>query len=197
MIGYAVTVVCEASNKQHRTDQPNAWHDYRKYVGDFMPGFPKIVIVQDLDSPRCMGAFWGEVNSSAHQALGCVGTITDGAIRDTDEMNDVGFKALARRLCVGHAHSWPVRWNTEVTVFGRTVRPGQLIHADKHGFLAIPEGEEHGLLDAAIFMDNNELATVIPATRNAVGLSTDEIIARLDAASAQFGANVKEKFQNK
>ena len=86
MIGYAVTVVCEASNKKHRTDQPNAWHDYRKYVGDFMPGYPKIVIVQDLDTPKCVGAFWGEVNSGAHQALGCVGTITDGAIRDT-----VGF----------------------------------------------------------------------------------------------------------
>ena len=38
MIGYAVTVVCEASNKKHRTDQPNAWHDYRKYVGDYSGG---------------------------------------------------------------------------------------------------------------------------------------------------------------
>jgi 4-hydroxy-4-methyl-2-oxoglutarate aldolase len=196
MIGYAVTVVCEASKKEHRDNKPNAWHDYRKYVGDFMPGYPKIVVVQDLDSPRCVGAFWGEVNSGAHLALGCVGTITDGAIRDVDEMKDVGFKALARRLCVGHAHSWPVKWGCAVEVFGRSVNPGQLIHADKHGFLVVPEGDEHGLLDAALFMDNNELSTVIPATRGAVGMTPDQVIERLDAAGEQFSANVKAKFQS-
>ena len=59
--------------------------------------------MQDLDKPRVIGSFWGEVNSNIHRALGCVGTITDGAIRDVDEMTNAGFKALARRLCVGHA----------------------------------------------------------------------------------------------
>jgi regulator of RNase E activity RraA len=77
------------------------------------PG-PKIVVVQDLDKPRVIGAFWGEVNSNVHLALGAVGTITDGAIRDLDEMNSAGFKALARRLCVGHAYSTPVRWTSTV-----------------------------------------------------------------------------------
>ena len=57
-----------------------------------------------------IGSAWGEVNSNVHRALGCVGTITDGAIRDVDEMTNAGFKALARRLCVGHAYSVPVRW---------------------------------------------------------------------------------------
>jgi len=43
---------------------------------------------QDLDKPALHGAFWGEVNSNIHKALACVGTITDGAIRNTDEMNN-------------------------------------------------------------------------------------------------------------
>ena len=38
-----------------------------------------------------------------HRALGCVGTITEGAIRDLDEMTAAGFKAIARRLCVDAA----------------------------------------------------------------------------------------------
>jgi regulator of RNase E activity RraA len=76
------------------------------------------------------GAFWGEVNSNIHKALGCVGTIIDGAIRDVDEMNNAGFKALAKGMCVGHAYSCPVRWNCSVEVFGRKIEPGQLIHAD-------------------------------------------------------------------
>ena len=83
-----------------------------------VPG-PKIVVVQDLDKPRVIGAFWGEVASNIHRALGCVGTIIDGGLRDLDEMNSAGFKALARRLCVGHAYATPVLWGGEVEVFGR------------------------------------------------------------------------------
>ncbi len=97
-----------------------------------------------------------------HRALGCVGTITDGAVRDIDEMTDAGFKALARRLCVGHAFVHPVRWGCEVEVFGTKVSPGDLIHADKHGFLVIAPEEQERLLDAATFMDRNECETVIP-----------------------------------
>ncbi len=192
MVGYAVTVVIEPSNASHKQNA-SAWADYRRYVASVES--PKIVVVQDLDKPNVIGAFWGEVNSNVHKALGCVGTITDGGIRDLDEMNNAGFKALARRLCVGHAHSTPVRWNCSVEVFGRKVEPGQLIHADKHGFLAIPFGEEAGLLDAARFMDSNECETLIPAARGSTGSSTDEIIEKLARAGAEFGANAKAKFQ--
>jgi regulator of RNase E activity RraA len=193
MVGYAVTVVVEPSNKAHREANPTAWTEYRKYVAS-MPG-PKIVVVQDLDKPRTIGAFWGEVNSNTHRALGCVGTITDGAIRDVDEMTNAGFKALARRLCVGHAHVHVIRWGCEVEVFGRKVRSGQLIHADKHGFMAIPEGEEDNLLDASRFMDTNECETVIPAARGSVGLPLDQIITNMSAAGRQFGENVRKKFK--
>ena len=152
---------------------------------------------KDLDKPRTIGAFWGEVNSNVHRALGCVGTITDGAIRDLDEINNAGFKALARRLCVGHAFVHPVRWGCEVEVFGRKVVPGQLIHADKHGFLAIPEEDEARLLDAAHFMDSNECHTVIAAARESVGLPLEEIIAQIEIARRKFGENAKTRFKDR
>ncbi|MBI5768629.1 MAG: RraA family protein [Verrucomicrobia bacterium] len=192
MVGYALTVVCEPSNSAHPKVNPHAWSDYRRYVAS-LPG-PKIVVVQDLDKPRAIGAFWGEVNSNIHRALGCVGTICDGAIRDVDEMTNAGFKALARRLCVGHAHSCPVRWGGEVEVFGRKIQPGQLIHADKHGFLAVPFGDEQHLLEAARFMDSNECQTLIPAARGGAGKSLSTIRAEFDAAAAQFRKDVKKKF---
>lgn len=193
MVGYAVTVVCEPSNPEHKRNNPNAWNEYRRYVAS-VPG-PKIVVVQDLDKPHAFGAFWGEVNSNIHRALGCVGTITDGAIRDLDEMNNAGFKALARRLCVGHAHNFPVRWNCEVEVFGRKVRPGQLIHADKHGFLVIPKEDETPLLlEAAHFMDSNECNTKISNARSATGKTIEELLSSTDEASVAFGAAALEKF---
>ena len=193
MVGYAVTVVIEPSNRAHREARPDAWLEYRRYVAD-VPG-PKIVVVQDLDKPRVIGSFWGEVNSNTHRALGCVGTITDGAIRDVDEMTNAGFKALARRLCVGHAHVHPVRWNCPVEVFGRVIQPGQLIHADKHGFLAVPPEDEAGLLEATRFMDANECETVIPAARGSAGLPLDQVIERVTAAGREFGEQVRAKFR--
>jgi len=192
MAGYAVTVQIEPSNPAHRRTHPHAATEYRRYVAA-IPG-PKIVVVQDLDKPRVHGAFWGEVNSNVHRALGCVGTITDGAIRDLDEMCAAGFKALARRLCVGHAFSCAVRWGCEVEVFGRTIQPGQLIHADKHGFLAVPEEDQERLLEAARFMDSNECRNLIPVVRHAAGKSMDEILANLDAGAAAFGAAARERF---
>ena len=167
--------------------------DCSAIVSAWLPG-PKIVLVQDLDKPRVLGAFWGEVNSNIHKALGCVGTITDGAIRDLDEMTNAGFKALARRLCVGHAFSTPVRWGCEVEVFGRRVQPGQLVHADKHGFLAIPPEDEARLLEAARFMDGNECRTLIAAARGAAGKSLPQILADFDAAAEQFGEHAAAKF---
>jgi 4-hydroxy-4-methyl-2-oxoglutarate aldolase len=195
MVGYAVTVQIEPSNPDHPKTNANAWKEYREYIAS-IPG-PKIVIVQDLDKPATHGAFWGEVNSNIHRALGCVGTITDGSIRDVDEMNNAGFKALARRLSVGHAYSTPVAWNCEVEVFGRKILPGQLVHADKHGFIVIPDEDQEKLLEASVFMDSNECNTVIAAARSASGKSSRQILDELNKASAQFGIAAKKKFGNK
>jgi 4-hydroxy-4-methyl-2-oxoglutarate aldolase len=189
MVGYAVTLVIEPSNSEHKSNQ-DAWAAYRQFVAE-LPG-PKIVVVQDMDKPRVVGSFWGEVNANVHRASGCVGAIVDGAIRDVDEMTNAGFKALAKRLCVGHAHSTPVRWGVDVEVFGTPVRQGQLIHADKHGFIAIPQGEEAGLLEASIQMDVNECETVIEAARHTE--RSDDIVGRVNEASQQFGARVRQQF---
>ena len=193
MVGYAVTVVVEPGNPAHRAANPTAGAEYRRYVAG-IPG-PKIVVVQDLDKPQVLGAFWGEVNANAHRALGCIGTITDGAIRDLDEMTNAGFKALARRLCVGHAFCHPVRWGCEVEVFGTKVSPGDLIHADKHGFLVIAPDEQEGLLDAARFMDANECNTVMPVVHDSVGRKPLEILKDLETAIAVFSQNVRAKFK--
>lgn len=193
MVGYAITVVIEPSNQKHK-ERTDAWAEYRRYVASIEG--PKIVVIQDLDKPVTLGSFWGEVNSNVHRALGCVGTITDGSIRDLDEMTNAGFKAIARRLSVGHAHSIPVRWNCEVQVFGQTIQPGQLIHADKHGFLAVPPEDEAKLLDATLFMDRNECQTVIAAARSCQGLSSDEALEKINAGSAAFGKATRDRFDS-
>lgn len=192
MVGYAITVVIEPSNKKHTETNPNAVSEYRAYMAS-VPG-PKIVVIQDLDKPSCVGAFWGEVNANIHRSLGCIGTITDGAVRDIDEMTNAGFKAIAKRLCIGNAHVTPVKWNCEVEVFGCKIQPGQLIHADKHGFLAVPPEDEAKLLEASVFMDVNECLTIIPAARFTSGKDQDEILSGIKEAGKTFNSEAKRKF---
>jgi regulator of RNase E activity RraA len=195
MVGYAVTMQFEPSNPDHKKNNPNAFIEYLNYI-ESIEG-PKIVFVQDLDKPKVIASAWGEVNSNIHRSLGCVGTITDGAIRDLEEMTNAGFKALARRLCVGHGHGTPVRWNCEVEVFGRKVKPGQLCHADKHGFLIIPEEDQKNILEAARFMDSNECQTLIAAGRSGSGKSGKEILRNMETAVKKFKENTHNKFNKK
>lgn len=194
MIGYAVTVMIEPRNPVHQKNNPNAYAEYLEYVAAIP--CPKIVVVQDLDKPQTIGSFWGEVSSNIHKAFGCVGTITDGAIRDVDEMCNAGFKALARQMCVSHAYSTPVKWNCEVEVFGCPVKPGQLIHADKHGFLVIPDEDQEHLLDAVLFMDNNECNSMIPAARSAAGQTSEALLQAVIESIDRFDAAVTEKFRD-
>lgn len=192
MVGYAVTVQITGGDPQIKKDQPENFSRYREYLAS-LPG-PKIVVVQDLDAPICNGSIWGEVGANIAHALGCVGTITDGAIRDLDEMKNAGFKALARRLAVSHAYTWPVRWGCEVKVFGSRVQPDQLLHADKHGFIVIPTDAQSAVLDAARFMDDNECDTVIASARQQQGRSIPEVLRGMDEAAVRFSANTRKRF---
>ncbi len=190
MVGYAVTCVCEPSNPSHK-DFAEANYEYMKYLAS-IPG-PKIAVVRDLDSPN-VGSFWGEINANMHKGLGCVGTITDGAVRDVDEMTNAGFKAIAKRMCVGHAYSTPVRWGCEVEVFGVKVKPGQLVHADKHGFMLIDEDDFDALYDAVCFMDANECNHMLQFMRNSSGLTKEEFVEGYRAERQKFDNAWKEHF---
>jgi regulator of RNase E activity RraA len=195
MVGYAVTLVVQPSRPEHIENDPDAPARYREYV-ESLPG-PKILVLQDLDAPNVIGTYVGEVNSSLHRALGCVGIITDGGVRDIDEMASIGFRAIASRLCVGHAYAWPVRWGCDVEVFGCTIKSGQLVHADKHGFLAIPDEDQKAVFEATLFMDGNECDTVIESSQILRGENTAQIRARQLEAEKRFGLAARQRFDRK
>jgi len=77
------------------------------------------------------------VQSNVHKALGCLGVITDGSIRDIPQWAD-GFQALAGSIGPSHAWVHAESFGGEVRVAGMTVRSDDLIHADRHGAIVIP-----------------------------------------------------------
>ena len=134
MIGFAVTaVICADKPPTPRMNVPRPeWFDEVLKIPS-----PRVVVMQDLD-PEPVGSFWGEVQSNVHTALGCVGTVTNGGVRDLDEMQEARFHAFASEVLVSHAYVHLVDANVPVTVGGLTVNPGDLIMGDQHGVIAIP-----------------------------------------------------------
>lgn len=134
-VGYAVTAVIRAEQEPlegHRASTFGWW--------DFVLSIPasRVVVVHDLDEPRGQGAQWGEVQANVHKALGCVGVITDGSVRDLDEVRALGFQFAAAHVSASHAWVHMVDFGLPVKVGGLWVKPGDLLHFDQHGVISIP-----------------------------------------------------------
>jgi regulator of RNase E activity RraA len=131
MVGYARTVAIRSVVKSglSAAEQAARRIAYYEYVGT---GFgPRVSIIQDIDGADVgYGAFWGEVQSNVHKALGCLGVITDGSIRDISQWAP-GFQALAGSIGPSHAWVHAESFGGEVRVAGMTVKSDDLIHAAK------------------------------------------------------------------
>jgi len=132
MIGYAVTGVITADSAEGRRVGPTDWWEVLRKIPE-----PRVVVLHDLDRP-VVGSFWGEVQGNIHKALGCVGTVTDGSVRDLDEVRERGFHFFSSCVSVSHSYVHLVEVGIPVKVGGLVVKPGDLILGDKHGVISIP-----------------------------------------------------------
>ena len=98
---------------------------------------PNVVVIEDTDWPHCIGGFWGEMQVAQHKGLGVAGTLTNGVLRDLG-MLDPNYQVIAGSVGPSHAFVHVTELDVPVTVFGMAVRPGDLIHADRHGAVVIP-----------------------------------------------------------
>lgn len=108
---------------------------------------PTVAVILDADTAPGRGAFWGEVNSAIHLGLGVAGCITNGSMRDLDDLAP-GFQILAGSLGPSHAYVHVENFGEPVDVHGMAVEHGDLVHADKHGAVVIPPGAISGLANA-------------------------------------------------
>jgi regulator of RNase E activity RraA len=98
---------------------------------------PALPVIEDLDGDAAVGAFWGEVNTTIHKGFGLDGVLTNGVMRDLGDLA-LGFQVLAGSIGPSHAFVHVVDFDVPVTVFGLTVRPGDFVHADRHGAVVVP-----------------------------------------------------------
>jgi len=147
------------------------WYDYVA-AGDL----PTIAVIQDVDDRPGYGAFWGEVNSTVHQALGVLGCITNGSFRDVD-MLAPGFQILGGRIGPSHAYVHIEQANCDVNVLGMLASSGDVIHADFHGAVVVPADAVKKLPDAIELVARRE-KVILDAAR-APGFSNASMRAAL------------------
>ena len=150
MIGYAITAVISADSPEGHRVQPVEWWNEMVKIPE-----PRIVVIRDLDRP-VIGSFWGEVNANIHKALGCVGAVTDGSVRDLEEVRKTGFHFFSSCVSVSHAYVHLVEVGVPIKVGGLTVKPGDLIFGDQHGVLSIPQEIAKDVSQAAQLVEDWE-----------------------------------------
>lgn len=110
--------------------------DYYRYMSEGPR--PALTVVEDVDYPNAIGAYWGEINTTVHKGLGLSGALTNGVMRDLGDLPD-DFPVVAGSVGPSHGFVHVKEIDTPVKIFGLDIHPGELVHADRHGALVIPE----------------------------------------------------------
>ena len=136
MVGYAATA-------RLRSGEPpmvgNRFHDRADFWNSILQiPPPRILVLEDKDNPAGRGAFVGDMHAAILKALGCIGYVTNGAVRELAAVRAMGFQLFAGNVAVSHAYAHIFDLGASITVGGMEVRPGDLLHGDQHGVLTIP-----------------------------------------------------------
>ena len=177
IIGYAATVKIRGSapptadgGYTDRTD----WWDYISSLPS-----PRIVAVQDVATKTGFASLLGAVHVNILRALGCVGAVTNGVVRDIPTAEKLGFQIFAGGVSVSHAYVHIVEFGTPVEIGGLKISSGDLLHGDLHGVQNVPLdiAEKIPAAAAAITAKEQELIRLCQ--------SKDFSIEKLRAAVAQ------------
>src|SRR5487761_12683 len=134
VVGYARTIMVRSREPHPRSKAEARAKRLAYYESIAAAPLPSLCVMQDVDGPDAgFGAFWGEVQSNVHKALGCIGVITDGAVRDIDV------------------------WAKDFFVLaGMVVSPNDLLRADRHGAVVIPLNIARKIPEAANLLAKRE-----------------------------------------
>jgi len=136
MVGYAATA-------RLRSGEPPIGGGTYRDRADFWNSIleipaPRILVLEDMDDPPGLGAFVGDMHAAILKALGCVGYLTNGAVRELPSVRTMGIQLFAGSVAVSHAYAHIFEIGAVVNVGGMEVRPGDLLHGDRHGVLTVP-----------------------------------------------------------
>ena len=142
LVGYAATATFCCSRPAVAPD-PYSYMDQQIAAFEGIPT-PRVGVFQDLDSPP-VGAAFGEVTCTFYKAFGFAGIITNGAGRDLDQVESLGFPVFTSQAIATHGHFHFEEMNLPVRVGGLRVCPGDLLHGDRNCSGRVGRNSDRGL----------------------------------------------------
>ena len=171
MVGFAKTAKIAALSPPNEDKEiiKNRRMEYYRYMSEVSG--PSIAVIEDVDFPDCIGAYWGEINTKIHKRFGLSGVLTNGVVRDLGDLAE-DFPVVAGSIGPSHGFVHVREIDTPVSVFGIKVSPGELVHADRHGAVVIPNEVIPILKDAVHKLFASERLILDPAEKT--GFSFDD-----------------------
>lgn len=102
-------------------------------------GGPAVLVFQDVSGAAGRCAYFGEVMATMAVRLGAVGLVTDGGVRDLDEVRALGFSYFASHVVVSHGNFQIMTVGEPVTISGQRIVTGDILHGDANGVVVVPE----------------------------------------------------------
>ncbi len=144
-VGYAVTCTVDSTTEGREGIGFNALYELLEKAPK-----PAIVVMQDVGQDRVHSCHAGEVMSTRMKSLGAVGILTDGGLRDANEVRNLGgFQYFCAGLVVSHGNPICVSVGGDVSISGMTVKMGDLLHGDLNGVVHIPDEVAADVAEAA------------------------------------------------
>jgi regulator of RNase E activity RraA len=164
VVGYAATAQIAALAPP--TEPPEVIRARRMAYYKAMHDAPKpsVAVIEDLDYPNCIGAYWGEINTTIHKGFGMAGALTNGVVRDLGDLAP-DFPVIAGSIGPSHGFVHVRSIGQPVRVMGLEVRQGDLVHADRHGAVVVPPDVIAPLAAAIRKMQNTERLVLDPARK--------------------------------
>ncbi len=119
-----------------------------------------MLVVEDMDAHPGLGSFVGGVHTNFLERLGCIGVVTNGAVRELEVARALKFQMFARNLTVSHAFAHVFDFGGAVKVGGMQVKPGDLLHGDRHGVQTVPHEIASQVAPMAQRMKSEEKALI-------------------------------------
>jgi 4-hydroxy-4-methyl-2-oxoglutarate aldolase len=146
VIGLAYPVLASAGD--------NLWLHRAIYAA--APGDVLVVDVGDVEDY----GYWGEVMAVAAQARGILGLVTNGGVRDGDQMRARGFPAFSAGNSIRGTGKDPEAagvLGAGVRIGDVTVRHGDLVVGDSDGVVVIPAARALEIVRSGVERDEAEL----------------------------------------
>ncbi len=94
--------------------------------------------------------FWGMIMTEAAMQRGITGLVTDGSVRDTDEISQAGFPIFSAGVCIkGTTKTCPGTVNQPIYLEGVKIEPGDFIAGDSDGVVVIARKDISDVLEKA------------------------------------------------